>query len=276
MIGLSNYVRTVALGAEDVNRRSSLSRREPLRCGWARPSASAETTPVDAASAVVTLVCAAISRVAGTRVRTMLEQPVRDRRAERHQATKEEILSAGWDLVRSEGLAALSLRDLARAVGMKAPSLYSYFDSKFAIFDAMFAQGARAFLAEQAEVPSTGDSLTDLRAQMRFFVRFCTDDPARYQLMFQRTMPGFEPSQETYAVAVEGLERLRARLVRMGLGDQRSIDLLTALGTGLADQQISNDPGGDRWIGLIDDAVAMFFTHVTTTVARRPKSRRQR
>ena len=206
----------------------------------------------------------------------MLEQPVRDRRAERHQATKEEILSAGWDLVRSEGLAGFSLRDLAHAVGMKAPSLYSYFDSKFAIFDAMFAQGARAFLVEEALVPFTGDPLTDLRAEMRFFVRFCTDDPVRYQLMFQRTMPGFEPSKETYAIAVEGLERLRARLVRMGLGDQRSIDLLTALGTGLADQQISNDPGGDRWIGLVDDAVAMYFTHVTTTVARPPKTRRQR
>lgn len=210
------------------------------------------------------------------RVRTMLEQPVRDRRAERHQATKDEILSAGWDLVRSEGLGGLSLRDLAHAVGMKAPSLYSYFDSKFAILDAMFAQGARSFLAEEAQVPFTGDPLTDLREQMRFFVRFCTEDPVRYQLMFQRTMPGFEPSQETYAVAVEALERVRARLVRMGLGDQRSVDLLTALGTGLADQQISNDPGGDRWIRLIDDAVAMFFTHVTTRAAHTPKSRRQR
>jgi hypothetical protein len=31
--------------------------------------------------------------------------------------------------------------------------------------------------------------------------------------------------------------------------------------TGLVDQQISNDAGGDRWIGLIDDVVAMFLAH---------------
>jgi hypothetical protein len=31
--------------------------------------------------------------------------------------------------------------------------------------------------------------------------------------------------------------------------------------TGLVDQQISNDPGGDRWIRLIDDAVVMFLAH---------------
>jgi hypothetical protein len=39
--------------------------------------------------------------------------------------------------------------------------------------------------------------------------------------------------------------------------------------TGLVDQQISNDPGGDRWIRLIDDVVAMFLAHCGTEEARR-------
>ena len=60
----------------------------------------------------------------------MLGNPPRDRRAERREATKAEILDAAWVQVRADGLAALSLRDLARTVGMQAPSLYSYFDSK--------------------------------------------------------------------------------------------------------------------------------------------------
>ncbi|MCU1359784.1 MAG: TetR/AcrR family transcriptional regulator [Ilumatobacteraceae bacterium] len=203
----------------------------------------------------------------------MLEVPNRDRRVERREATKDEILTAAWDLVRAQGLAALSLRDLAGVVGMKAPSLYSYFDSKNAIYDAMFAQGARAYLEQEARVPTSGDPLTDLRADIRFFVRFCTEDPARYQLMFQRTIPGFVPSRDTFAIAVEGLERLRARLAAMGLTDPRTVDLLTAIGTGLTDQQISNDPGGERWTRLIDDAMEMFFAHVTKAKAT-PKGRR--
>src|SRR5205814_9469284 len=123
----------------------------------------------------------------------MLGTPSRDRRAERDEATRAEILEAAWELVRAEGLAALSLRDLAGRVGMQAPSLYSYFDSKHAIYDAMFAQGAEEFLERERAVEATGDALRDLKAGARVFVGFCTEDPVRYQLMFQRFIPGFEP-----------------------------------------------------------------------------------
>jgi AcrR family transcriptional regulator len=195
----------------------------------------------------------------------VLENPIRDRRAERREATRAEILDAAWEMVRSEGLAGLALRDLARKVGMQAPSLYSYFDSKHAIYDAMFAQGARAYLEQEAHIPTTGDALTDLRAGLRSFIGFCTEDPARYQLLFQRTIPGFEPTPETFAIAVAGLGRLKDRLAGIGVTDPRSVDLLTAIGTGITDQQISNDPGGDRWSRLVDDAAEMFFDHVSAT-----------
>ena len=185
-----------------------------------------------------------------------------------------EILDAAWELVRVEGLAGLAMRDLAHRVGMQAPSLYSYFDSKHAIYDAMFAQGARAYLELEALVAPTGDSLADLQAGVRFFVEFCTNDPVRYQLMFQRTIPGFEPSPATFAVSIEALARLRSRLAGAGLTDQRSLDLLTAIGTGITDQQISNDPDGDRWTRLVDEAIEMFFNHATNNAAQRKRTRR--
>ena len=201
----------------------------------------------------------------------MLDSGARDRRAERREATRAEILDAAWELVRAEGLAGLSLRDLARRVGMQAPSLYSYFDSKLAIYDAMFAQAARDYLESEARTPATGDPLSDLRAAVHTFVGFCTEDPVRYQLMFQRTIPGFEPSPETFALSIAGLERLKERLAGFGIVDPRSLDLLTALGTGITDQQISNDPGGDRWIRLVDDAMEMYFDYVTSTTRTRKR-----
>jgi len=195
----------------------------------------------------------------------MLGEPTRDRRAERREATKAEILEAAWELARDQGLAAVSLRDIARKVGMQAPSLYSYFDSKNAMYDAMYAQGAQQFVDAEPWDEMNGDPPHDLGCMVHYFVRFCAADVARYQLLFQRTIPGFEPSRESFAISQESLARLSEQLKRCGITDRRAVDLFTALGTGLADQQISNDPGGDRWIRLIDDAVDMFFDYMTKT-----------
>ncbi|MCD9623920.1 TetR/AcrR family transcriptional regulator [Rhabdothermincola salaria] len=189
---------------------------------------------------------------------------MRDRRAERHAATRAEILDAAWTQVREHGLAALSLRDLARSVGMRAPSLYSYFDSKNAIYDAMYAQAAQQFVDEQqAALPLPDDPVEALKTMLRFFVEFCAADIARYQLVFQRTIPGFEPSPESFRISQENLAEVAERLARCGVDDPEMLDLFTALGTGLTDQQLSNDPGGDRWIRLIDDAAEMFHDHLT-------------
>ena len=192
----------------------------------------------------------------------MSATPTHDRRAERREATRAEILEAAQEVMREQGVAGLSLRDLGQKVGMRAQSLYSYFDSKEAIYDALFAEGFRQYLDLRRAVPSTGDPRADFRAVCRLFLDFCLEDPARYQLLFQRTIPGFTPSPESYAPSVEGLELTRQLLVDAGADDPADLDLFTALTTGLIDQQISNDPGGDRWYRLLDDALDMFFAYI--------------
>lgn len=186
----------------------------------------------------------------------------RDRRQARHEATKQEILDTAWSLVRADGLAALTLRALARAVDMEPQSLYTYFASKSALYDRMFADGnqqlARRF--EDADIPS--DARGALRAVARTFAEFAAEDQARHQLLFLRTLPQFQPSPETRAAAAEILARVRAVLTRAGLRDDADFDLWTAVVAGLASQQLANDPGGDRYLRLIDDAVDMFADHV--------------
>ena len=183
-----------------------------------------------------------------------------DRRAARREATKAEILDAAWALVREHGLAALSLRDLAARVGMRAPSLYQYFASKHAIYDAMFEQGARAALDAVAPEVEPGATAHEVfRAQAHRMFDFMTSDPARAQLLYQRTIPGFEPSPEAYAPAVELVERLRAAFTPFRITDPDAEDMWTALISGLTNQQLANDPGGDRWRRLIDRSVDMFL-----------------
>jgi AcrR family transcriptional regulator len=184
-----------------------------------------------------------------------------DWREGRRRSAQAAILDAAWAAVRDQGLAGLSMRDLASRAGITPPTVYAYFASKNDIYDAMFGQAAAEFAAH-IEAPYPGEGATqDLIVGARRFVAFCTEDVARYQLLFQRTIPGFEPSAQSYAPAVAALEGARRRLSAHGITDERHVDMWTALVTGLVDQQISNDPGGQRWISLIDEAVDMYLSH---------------
>lgn len=191
----------------------------------------------------------------------MIVEAKRDRRAERRESTTSEILAAAWELAATQGLAGLSLRELAQKIGMRPPSLYWYFDSKNAIYDAMFLQGNRQLLARMAEVDWPSDAKSILRVCARGFVEFCVEDAPRFQLLFQRTIPGFVPSPGAYALAVEVVEQMRARLAAAGLRDPAVFDMLTALVSGIAAQQIANEPGGDRWVRLIDDMIDLCADH---------------
>src|ERR1700733_11493286 len=96
----------------------------------------------------------------------------RDRRRDRHEATKQEILDTAWSMVRTDGLAALSLRALAHAVDMEPQSLYTYFASKNALPDHMVAAGNRALGPPFAAVGAPDERGAALRAVARLFVDF--------------------------------------------------------------------------------------------------------
>ena len=201
----------------------------------------------------------------------MSGKPNDDRKTIRRQATIDEIVASAWELSKAKGLSGFSMRELGDQVGMRAQSIYSYFESKNEIYDAMFLDGNRAFVEAMPPAfdpePATDGSVT--RDQMaaaarRFahhFFEFCTSDPVRYQLLFQRTIPDFVPSEESMAVAGEAYEKGLAPLTRIGLmGDD--LDLCTAVLAGLVSQQLANDPGGDRWERLVDSAVDMLLAEL--------------
>ncbi|MCA1825046.1 MAG: TetR/AcrR family transcriptional regulator [Mycobacteriales bacterium] len=205
----------------------------------------------------------------------MLEEALPDWRAKRRAAASADILEAAWELARENGLAGLSLRDLGRKLGMAAPSLYSYFDSKHALYDAMFADAWREVLAFEPAQPAP-DLRAALRASIGRYMRFSLADPVRYQLMAQRPIPGFEPSRESYAVSQQAYAESFEVFESLVALEQEDRDLITAVTTGLINQQISNDPGGDRWVRLLDDAVDMLVYRITENHKRRKAPARSR
>src|SRR5256885_5815937 len=156
-------------------------------------------------------------------------------REARRRSARDAIVDAAWELVRDEGLAALSLRDLAKRAGITTPTVYAYFDSKNAIYDAMFGRAATEFADRMAEPYEAKSPRQVLAEGVRRFVEFCTTDVVRYQLLFQRTLPGFEPTPETFAPAVRALGAVHDRLALNGVTSPRLRDMWTALTTGLGD-----------------------------------------
>jgi AcrR family transcriptional regulator len=208
----------------------------------------------------------------------VLDQTNGDRTSRRRQAAREEILDAAWEIARADGWEGLTLRRVAERVGMRAPSLYGHFASKSAIVDGMFGaawQEADA-LMDGLESADASDPRTILLRIARNHVEYFTSDPVRHQLMNLTPIPGFTPSDAAYAPAVRNLQRLRQLLSRLGIGEDAAVDLWTALISGLCNQQIANDPGGDRWTRLVPRAVQMYADHFglpptpTTAMRRKP------
>src|SRR5262249_16128864 len=139
--------------------------------------------------------------------------------------------------------------------------LYSYFPSKHAIYDAMFADGNRRLWKYVREQPAAADPRQQLKVWMRAFVRFCCHDPTLYHLLFQRTIRRFEPTPQSVQPANEVVTWGRAALAVAGVTCPAAPYLLTAIISGLIGQQTANEPGGTQWIRLSDDAVQMFFDY---------------
>ncbi|TVR22984.1 MAG: TetR/AcrR family transcriptional regulator [Nitriliruptor sp.] len=218
--------------------------------------------PANTAAAAASVADVAAASVAADAGRT-------DVRSRRRAQTRVEILDAAWRLSARDGIAGLSLRELAREVGMQAPSLYTYFDSKAAIYDAMFAAGFRELDATFDDLEVEGEPVEVIATAIEAFIAFCRASVPRYQLLFTRAVPDWEPSSEAYAVSVRSLERTAQLLAGLGIERPENLDLLTALTTGMAAQQLANDPDGDRWQRLSRAAAQMFVAHVSSRTPRR-------
>jgi AcrR family transcriptional regulator len=182
--------------------------------------------------------------------------------AERREQRVAEIVATAWDLARTHGIGGVSLHALAREVGIRQPSLYEYFESKHALFDAMFADGNRQLIERLDGLVLPRDARAALKTFMRAFVEFALEDPARCTLLFQRPIPGFQPSDEAYAYAEEVLARAVDRLHDASVVDPGDVDCFVAMVGGLVDAQLSNDPGGDRYVRHLDRLSDMYLDEI--------------
>jgi AcrR family transcriptional regulator len=180
------------------------------------------------------------------------EQALRpDRRARRRQETIREILDIARDVMTEEGVNGLSLAEVARRLGVKPPSLYKYFPSLMAIYDALFLEGQRENLEVMRRGMQTGEpGLDALIAGLDASGQWGLDNRALAELLFWRPVPSFTPSPEAFAVSMEMVELQRGALADAvtkgelgpGANDESAIYLVSTLIAGALGQAIANEP----------------------------------
>jgi AcrR family transcriptional regulator len=174
-----------------------------------------------------------------------------DRRARRRQETIREILAIARDVMAEEGVNGLSLAEVARRLGVQPPSLYKYFPSLMAIYDALFLEGQRENLdAMRAGMRSAEPGLDALIAGLEASGRWALANRPVAELLFWRPVPSFHPSPDAFAVSVEMLQlqrgALAAAVAKRQLGpaanEERAIYLVSVLIVGVLSQAFANEP----------------------------------
>lgn len=190
----------------------------------------------------------------------------------------EEVLDHAAEIMAEQGVAGLSVGEVARRMGIRPPSLYVYFSSKNALYDALFARGAQLVLEHSRAAADSydveGRSLADaLLHAAESFVGWSIEHPAYTQLLFWRPVPGFTPSAEAYAPAVELVQLshgwfvgLQGRgLIRADADVDHAQRDWTVLLAGVVSQQLSNAPGeplaSGQFTRALPDLVSMFAHH---------------
>lgn len=173
------------------------------------------------------------------------------RRARRRAETIEEILDIAVDVMTEEGVNALSLAEVARRLGVQPPSLYKYFPSLIAVFDALFRRGQTEHLAVLRDAMDAAEpGLDALTAGLEASGRWALANRALTQLLFWRPVPSFEPSAEAFEPSVQMVALQRAAIaeaVAAGqLGAEADSDetlyLVSTMIVGVLSQAMANEP----------------------------------
>ena len=151
----------------------------------------------------------------------------------------------------TEGVNGLSLAEVARRLGVQPPSLYKYFPSLMAIYDALFLEGQRDNLeAMRGGMDGAEPGLDALIAGLEASGRWCLVNRAVAELLFWRPVPSFHPSPEAFAVSMEMVELQRGCLAdavakgQLGpaANEEGAIYLVSVLIVGVLSQAFANEP----------------------------------
>ena len=124
------------------------------------------------------------------------------------------LLDAAADILDTEGPDALSVRRIAAAAGVAPMGVYNHFESKNGIIEALFIQGFERLRDALAGIVDNTDPYEALREAGRRYRALALAHPKVYELMFLRSIPGYEPSEHALVIASGAFGALVAAVER--------------------------------------------------------------
>lgn len=136
-------------------------------------------------------------------------------RARAHARTRAEILAAAHTHLATGGAAGLSLRAVARDVGMVSSAVYRYFASRDDLLTALIIESYDAVGARVEEAVGGRGTLTRRFVRgLEAFHRWAREHPHEYLLLYGSAVPGYEAPQETVTPASRAVVALLGIVVQ--------------------------------------------------------------
>ncbi|MEU1546296.1 TetR/AcrR family transcriptional regulator [Nocardia sp. NPDC005745] len=189
-----------------------------------------------------------------------------------HGALRDALLAACLRLIETEGLAAVSLRRVAREAGVSTAAPYHHFPDRAALLATLSTQGFQLLGTRLAAARAEAETpMAALTALANAYVRFSREHPAYFRLMFrpELSQPDKHPDTMGAGDAAFGvLTDAIAECVRAGALPAAEADTLAVmfwgLGHGLAslwlDGQLEKraEQFGTNAAALVDDVMRAF------------------
>lgn len=129
------------------------------------------------------------------------------RRERQREATREEILTTAWRQIANEGVASLSLRAIAREMGMTAPGLYRYFPSRDDLVTVLIVDAFNSFsmaLESSRDACRPDDHVARFRVVCKAYFQWAVSNAQKYALIFGAPIPGYQFDQRAGPAAQRG------------------------------------------------------------------------
>ncbi|HEY4013784.1 MAG TPA: TetR/AcrR family transcriptional regulator [Polyangiaceae bacterium] len=187
------------------------------------------------------------------------------------KTTDAEIVAAARKLVERRGRHGFSMKDVADAVGVRAPSLYGRFADRASLLAAVEIELWRGLGRALARAPVTGDPTQTLAAQARAYRAFAKGHPQGYALIFdaeaERTEEGARARAAALAPTVPSFVALVGEKAALG-----AARVLTPFLHGFVSMELA---GAFRLGGGLDDAFERGVTTILAGLQSAPKARKR-